>query len=343
MGLPARLSLPHALALGLAHGPTELLPISSSAHTILIPFLAGWPYAELDPELRKSFEVALHAGTAAALLADLRSLESHPGLRAVLQRIAPRRPDAIAVPVTPLKAGSASGDAAITAATTPRAGDPARAAVSPATGRSDFPARQALLVALSFVPPAVVGYTFEQPLQRRLSGPSTIVAGLLLGGAAMALADARAPDGTRTLAEGRAIDGLLLGVAQTFALIPGVSRSGAVLTAARARGFSRVDSGTLARRTGLPVILGAGALKTGRLLQRGASGETPISGALLLGGAASFFSTLAATRLLRRGRGTEPAPPLWPYSLYRGGLASLVILRRCRGRSPENERLTARM
>ena len=64
MGPPARLSLRHALALGLAHGPTELLPISSSAHTILIPFLAGWPYAELDPELRKSFEVALHAGTA---------------------------------------------------------------------------------------------------------------------------------------------------------------------------------------------------------------------------------------------------------------------------------------
>ncbi len=83
MGPPARLSLPHALALGLAHGPAELLPISSSAHTILIPFLAGWPYDELDPELRKSFEVALHAGTAAALLVDLRSLESHPVLRSL--------------------------------------------------------------------------------------------------------------------------------------------------------------------------------------------------------------------------------------------------------------------
>jgi undecaprenyl-diphosphatase len=189
-----------------------------------------------------------------------------------------------------------------------------------------------------------VGYTFEQPLQRRLSGPSTIVAGLLLGAAAMAVADARAPAGIRTLAEGSAVDGLLLGVAQTFALIPGVSRSGAVLTAARARGFSRVDSGTLARRTGLPVILGAAALKTGRLLQRGASGETPISGALMLGGAASFCSTLAATRLLRRGRGVQPAPSLWPYSLYRGGLASLVVLRRRRGaRSLEDRHLAARM
>ena len=58
------LPLRHALALGLAQGPTELLPVSSSAHTALIPALLGWPYAELDSELRKSFEVALHASAA---------------------------------------------------------------------------------------------------------------------------------------------------------------------------------------------------------------------------------------------------------------------------------------
>jgi undecaprenyl-diphosphatase len=57
-----------ALALGIVQGPAELLPISSSAHIILLPWLAGWEWEELDPELRKSFEVALHAGAAAALL-----------------------------------------------------------------------------------------------------------------------------------------------------------------------------------------------------------------------------------------------------------------------------------
>src|SRR5436190_21483914 len=62
----------HALALALLHGPAELLPISSSGHVTLIPWLAGWEYAEPDPELRKAFEVALHAGTAAALLVALR-------------------------------------------------------------------------------------------------------------------------------------------------------------------------------------------------------------------------------------------------------------------------------
>lgn len=62
------LALRQALALGLLHGPTELLPVSSAGHTTLVPWLLGWPYSELDGELRKSFEVALHAGTAAALL-----------------------------------------------------------------------------------------------------------------------------------------------------------------------------------------------------------------------------------------------------------------------------------
>src|SRR4051794_41948393 len=67
-----RLRLREALVLGALHGPTELLPISSSGHTALVPWLLGWEYADLDGELRKAFEVALHAGTAVALLVALR-------------------------------------------------------------------------------------------------------------------------------------------------------------------------------------------------------------------------------------------------------------------------------
>lgn len=66
--MTTQLPLRHALALGLIHGPAELLPISSSGHVTLIPWLAGWQYEYLDPQLRKSFEVALHAGTATGLL-----------------------------------------------------------------------------------------------------------------------------------------------------------------------------------------------------------------------------------------------------------------------------------
>lgn len=68
----ATLGLGEALVYGLIQGPTELLPISSSGHLVLAPHLIGSDYTQLDPELRKSFEVALHAGTAAALVIVLR-------------------------------------------------------------------------------------------------------------------------------------------------------------------------------------------------------------------------------------------------------------------------------
>jgi undecaprenyl-diphosphatase len=71
-GVAATLPARHAFALGLLHGPAELLPVSSSGHTTLVPWLLGWPYPELDGELRKAFEVALHAGTAVGLLIALR-------------------------------------------------------------------------------------------------------------------------------------------------------------------------------------------------------------------------------------------------------------------------------
>jgi undecaprenyl-diphosphatase len=64
----APIPLRRAAALGLVQGPTELLPVSSSAHLVLVPWLADWRWDRLDPEVRKSFEVALHAGAAAGLL-----------------------------------------------------------------------------------------------------------------------------------------------------------------------------------------------------------------------------------------------------------------------------------
>ncbi|MGN6167660.1 MAG: undecaprenyl-diphosphate phosphatase, partial [Solirubrobacteraceae bacterium] len=60
--------LGHALALGLLQGPSELLPISSSGHLTLLPWLAQWDWPGVDAELRKAFEVMLHSGAAAALV-----------------------------------------------------------------------------------------------------------------------------------------------------------------------------------------------------------------------------------------------------------------------------------
>lgn len=256
--VPAR----RAVVLGIVQGPAELLPVSSSAHIVLLPWLAGWRWEELDPEVRKSFEVALHAGTAAALLvgqrgeiaAELRSFDRH----------------------------------------------------------------RALLLALSFLPAAAVGYLFERQIERRLGGPHSTAVGLLGGSAAMLVGDRRPQ--RRGRGEATPSDGLALGVAQAAALAPGVSRNGITLAAARWRRFSREQANLLSRTIALPVIVGATALKGARLRQRGVSPELRRS--MALGAAASFASTLASQRLIRL---VERDRALWPYAAYRAGLAALVL------------------
>jgi undecaprenyl-diphosphatase len=69
---PAALTVARALVLGAVQGPAELLPVSSSAHLSLVPWFAGWRWDELRPKTRKDLEVALHAGTAVALVAAQR-------------------------------------------------------------------------------------------------------------------------------------------------------------------------------------------------------------------------------------------------------------------------------
>jgi undecaprenyl-diphosphatase len=261
------LSAGRAAALGAIQGPTELLPVSSSAHISLIPWLAGWRWHELDSEARKSFEVALHAGTAAALLVGLRH-EITAELR-------------------------------------------------------EFDGRRGAVVALSFVPPAIAGLTLERQIESRLGTPAATAAGLILGGLAMALAD-RAPQ-ERGRGDATAGDGLALGLAQAAALMPGVSRNGATLTAARARRFTRDQANLLSRTVALPVIVGATVLKGVRLRKRGVAPGTART--MALGAAAAFASTLASQRLINL---VERDRALWPYAAYRVGLATAVMRKRAR-------------
>lgn len=258
--IPAR----RALALGAVQGPAELLPVSSSAHIVLVPWLAGWEWEAIDPEVRKSFEVALHAGAAAALIVGQRRLIAEE-LRA-------------------------------------------------------FDLRGAAVLALSFLPPAIVGYAFERQIELRLGGPRATAIGLLAGAAAMAVADRRPQ--LRGRGAAAAADGLALGLAQATALAPGVSRNGATLAAARWRRFSRDQANLLSRTVALPVIVGAAALKGVRLARRGATPSLRRS--MALGVAASFASTLASQRLIEL---VERDRALWPYAAYRAGLAALVLRR----------------
>ena len=261
-GEAAGITTGRAAALGLVQGPAELLPISSSAHIVLIPWLAGWDWDELDPELRKSFEVALHAGAAAALLIGQRQTIAEE-LRA-------------------------------------------------------FDRRRGLVLVLSFLPAAAAGYGLERQIEQRLGGPRATAIGLLVGAAAMLVADSRPQ--LRGRGEAGPADGLALGVAQAAALAPGVSRNGVTLAAARWRGFSRDQANLLSRTIALPIIVGATALKGTRLARRGTTPE--IRRSLAVGIAASFGSTLASQRLIRL---VERDRALWPYAAYRIGLAAVVL------------------
>lgn len=259
------LALRHALALGALHGPAELLPISSSGHTTLVPWLLGWPYARLDGELRKAFEVALHAGTAAALVIALRD--------------------------------------------------------EVAAGLADVDRRRAALLMGSLLPPAIAGYALERTVERRLGTPASVAAGLVAGSVAMALADRLGPLARRH-EDATAADGLALGLAQACALVPGASRNGMTLAAARARGFARADAHVLSRHVALPVIAGATALKALRLTRRGV--PPGLRGAFAAGAGAAFASTLACARIVRS---VERGGSLAPYAAYRVALAAIVLRR----------------
>jgi undecaprenyl-diphosphatase len=269
-------SVSQAVALGLIQGPAELLPISSSSHTALIPWLMRWRSSSLDVEQRRSLEVALHAGTAAALVV---------GGAASLPRGRPR----------------------------------------------------ALTMLFATAPPAAAGYVLERFIDRRLSSPLPIALGLMLGAGCMAVAD-RESGRERRAEDAGAVDGLMLGAAQVLALAPGVSRNGATLAVARARGFGRSEADLLSWQVGVPVIAGAAALKLARARHRPAGAR----GTVLAGAASAFISTAASARAIAAARaavgsraadrahaGGSPTGRLAPYAAYRLALA-LVVMRRLR-------------
>ncbi len=187
-----------------------------------------------------------------------------------------------------------------------------------------FEWRRALVLSLSFLPAAVVGYTLERPIEQRLGGPKATAIGLLAGAAAMLAADTRPQE--RGRGDATPADGLVLGIAQAAALAPGVSRNGVTLAAARWRRFSRDQANLLSRTIALPIIVGATILKGERLRRRGAS--PTLRRSLAIGVVASFASTLASQRLIQL---VERDKALWPYAAYRAGLAVTVLTRLGRG------------
>ena len=212
-----------AIVLGVVQGLTEFLPVSSSAHLLVVPWLLGWE----SPGL--AFDAALHLGTLAAVLAYFwRELLA---MALALPR-AIRRPHAILC-----------------------SDDPA-----------DIMPRLALLIALGTVPGLVAGLlgagaidAVYHPGGVAPDAVITAIAVALISLGLLLLAAERVARHVRGMDSLNVRDALIIGLTQALALIPGVSRSGATLTAGLFRGLTRADAARFSFLLGAPITAAAGA------------------------------------------------------------------------------------
>ena len=254
----------HALALGILQGLGEFLPISSSGHLIVVPWLLGWPEHSL------AFDVALHVGTLVAVVVaffgDWVRLLASAG-RGLLRGNPFREPD-----------GRLLG-----------------------------------LLAMASVPGAVAGLLLEKWADTVLRSPILVAGAMAVMGGVLLMADrigGEKRDGFTVR------DALLVGLSQAAAIVPGVSRSGATISMARALGYRREEAARFSFLLATPITFGAAAVKVPKLLGAGVA-----MGPILVGiAAAAVFGLLSIRGLLKYVRTNDYAP----FSYYRFLFAAVV-------------------
>jgi undecaprenyl-diphosphatase len=256
-----------ALVLGLLQGLSEFLPVSSSAHLALAPWLFGWK----EPGL--SFDVALHVGTLVAVLLYFRA-EWMRLLAAAWQMVRTVRVET-------------------------------------------EEQRRVIYLIIATIPGAIGGLLLNDYAETTFRAPALIASLLIAMGLVLWWVDRLAPQ-ARPLSEMRWHQALFIGVAQVLALLPGVSRSGATITAGRGTKFDRQSAATFSFLMSMPIIAAAAVLKVPHVLR-----ESGLSAPLVVGVLASAVSGwLAISALLRyvtrRSYGV--------FAIYRLALGALVLL-----------------
>jgi undecaprenyl-diphosphatase len=256
-----------ALVLGILQGLSEFLPISSSAHLALAPWILRWP----DPGL--AFDVALHFGTLVAVLWYFRS-EWAALLVAAKDILVRRRVE---------------------------------------TERE----RRVLYLIIATVPGAVAGLALEKQAESSFRDPRLIASALIVMGVLLWVVD-RFAARDRALASMRWIDALIVGLAQMFAIIPGVSRSGSTITAGRALRLTREDAAVFSFLMSMPIIAAAAVLKLPQAIrEQGLS--TPMMVGVLASAISGWLAILVLLRLvIRHSYGV--------FALYRILLGAAVLL-----------------
>jgi undecaprenyl-diphosphatase len=301
--MTAHLSYVEAVIVGAAQGITELFPVSSLGHSVLVPALVGGQWAQdLNVSAPQSpylaFIVGLHVATAAALLVFF----WRDWVRIL---------------------------AGFTSSVRYRRIDTADE-------------RLAWLIVLATIPVGLAGLALEQLFRTTLGRPIPAAAFLLLNGIALyagevlrrrvAPAQDAPPADAEDMHSGEAVDsrlaelpmgrGVLIGSAQILALLPGISRSGITIVAGLWRGLSHEDAARFSFLLATPIILAAGLYKIPELFGPLGSG---IGGQVLAGSIASLVCAYLAVRYLTRYFQTRT---LTPFAIYCAlvGAASLLWL-----------------
>lgn len=210
------MSVFHALVLGIVQGLSEFLPISSSAHLALVPWLLHWP----DPGL--AFDVALHFGTLLAVLWFFR-VEWTSLLRAAKRIVVTRRV-------------------------------------------ADDEERRVMFLVIATIPGAIAGLALESYADNAFRDPRLIALLLIVMGVLLWWVDKAAAQ-DRPLAAMRWTDALLIGLAQMFAILPGVSRSGSTITAGRGLRLTRESAAVFSFLMSMPIIAAASLVKIPHVLK----------------------------------------------------------------------------
>jgi undecaprenyl-diphosphatase len=260
-----------AIVLGLLQGLAEFLPISSSAHLALTPWLLGW-----DPP-GLAFDVALHLGTLIALVWFFWQ-EWITLFKAFVSILRKRRIET----------------------------------------ESE---RRVAFVALATIPGAAAGYLLQDYARSIFRTPALTGAMLIVMGVILWAVDRYARQ-DRAIADMTWRQALGIGLAQMFAIVPGVSRSGSTITAGRAFGFSREAAAVFSFLMSLPIIVAAVVFEGRHAIENG------ITAPLVAGVIASAVSGWLAISVLLKFVARHSYGVFAVYRLIIGAIVLAVVYAR---------------
>lgn len=190
-----------------------------------------------------------------------------------------------------------------------------------AMAKFDRPARRLItIIVIGTIPAVILGLAFESRIEDFVADPMAVAAMLivtgvvLLGTTLLRLGDRRIED----ISPG---DSMLIGLAQSTALIPGISRSGMTISMGLARGVERADAARFAFLLGIPVIAGAGLLQIVEVVSAGESIPREVWVGMVAAGLSGYAAIAILLRLLSK-------VGLAPFGIYcvAFGVLSLILL-----------------